>query len=303
MEGLTLPWGSLGPRNLEGQIALPGRYGRGDGRTFETRAAMTQSHRTEKRREQPEKWSAEVTAHSDALDLEPNVFTKESPTKIAELLKRSAESSDRRKSSPYRRRCRSDPVRQPGRPEPIAKPKAHPRSSKGKTARAIPPQAVTMAVESPALLESFSREAISCRAFTLGKDATWTVFGEGPAGPSDSAKASPPLGQVFGVGGSIDMIIVPFRYVSGSSLSGTSTFDGATIASLGLTPGSYVYTWGSGVDADSMTVNIAGVPEPSTWAMMGLGFAALGVVASAPAGEPLSRPSETSRRKGLQRFI
>jgi hypothetical protein len=48
------------------------------------------------------KWSAEVTVHSDALDLEPNVFTKESPAEIAESLKRSAESSDRRKSSPYR---------------------------------------------------------------------------------------------------------------------------------------------------------------------------------------------------------
>ena len=48
------------------------------------------------------KWSAEATAHSDALDLEPNVFTQESPAKIAESLKRSAESSDRRKSSPYR---------------------------------------------------------------------------------------------------------------------------------------------------------------------------------------------------------
>jgi hypothetical protein len=48
------------------------------------------------------KWSAEVTAHSDALDLEPNVFTKESPAEIAKSLKHSAESSERRKSSPYR---------------------------------------------------------------------------------------------------------------------------------------------------------------------------------------------------------
>jgi hypothetical protein len=48
------------------------------------------------------KWSAEATAHSDALDLQPNVFTKKSPAEIAESLKRSAESSDRRKSSPYR---------------------------------------------------------------------------------------------------------------------------------------------------------------------------------------------------------
>ncbi|MGA8587077.1 MAG: DUF3175 domain-containing protein [Roseiarcus sp.] len=48
------------------------------------------------------KWSADVTAHSDALDLEPHVFSKEDPSEIAESLKRSAESSDRRKSGAFR---------------------------------------------------------------------------------------------------------------------------------------------------------------------------------------------------------
>jgi len=47
------------------------------------------------------KWSAEVTEHSDALDLDPAVFTR-SPAAIARSLKRSAERSRRRKSSPYR---------------------------------------------------------------------------------------------------------------------------------------------------------------------------------------------------------
>jgi hypothetical protein len=47
------------------------------------------------------KWSADVTKHSDALDLDREVFTK-SPTAIAQSLKRSAERSRRRKSSPYR---------------------------------------------------------------------------------------------------------------------------------------------------------------------------------------------------------
>ena len=47
------------------------------------------------------KWSAEVTEHSDALDLDREVF-KKSPTAIARSLKRSAEHSHRRKSSPYR---------------------------------------------------------------------------------------------------------------------------------------------------------------------------------------------------------
>jgi hypothetical protein len=47
------------------------------------------------------KWSAEVTQNSDALDLDREVF-KKSPTAIARSLKRSAERSRRRKSSPYR---------------------------------------------------------------------------------------------------------------------------------------------------------------------------------------------------------
>jgi hypothetical protein len=45
---------------------------------------------------------ADVTAHSDALDLEPKVFEKKSAEQIAESLKRSAESSDRRKTSAFR---------------------------------------------------------------------------------------------------------------------------------------------------------------------------------------------------------
>jgi hypothetical protein len=69
-------------------------------------------------------------------------------------------------------------------------------------------------------------------------------------------------------------------YTSGAPLSETSTYIDATFASLGMTPGAYVWTWGSGVDADSLTINIVAspppVPEPSTWAMMLIGFAGLG---------------------------
>jgi hypothetical protein len=43
-----------------------------------------------------------VTRTSNALDLDPDVFTWKDPRRIARSLKRSAERSDRRKSEPYR---------------------------------------------------------------------------------------------------------------------------------------------------------------------------------------------------------
>jgi hypothetical protein len=48
------------------------------------------------------KWSQNVTEHSNALDLEEDVFTWEDPKRIAASLKESAERSTRRKGrSPY----------------------------------------------------------------------------------------------------------------------------------------------------------------------------------------------------------
>lgn len=46
-------------------------------------------------------WSAEVTKHSIALDLEEGVFTWKDPRKIAVSLKNSAENSTRRKAPPF----------------------------------------------------------------------------------------------------------------------------------------------------------------------------------------------------------
>lgn len=46
-------------------------------------------------------WSQAVTTSSNALDLEPGVFTWSNPADIARSLKRSAEASTRRKGTPY----------------------------------------------------------------------------------------------------------------------------------------------------------------------------------------------------------
>ncbi|MER9854260.1 MULTISPECIES: DUF3175 domain-containing protein [unclassified Mesorhizobium] len=47
------------------------------------------------------KWSAEVTEHSDAMDIEDHVFESDDARKIAASLKRSAEHSHRRKAEPF----------------------------------------------------------------------------------------------------------------------------------------------------------------------------------------------------------
>jgi hypothetical protein len=46
-------------------------------------------------------WSGRVTRESNALDLEGGVFTLKDPKKIARSLKRSAETSVRRKARPF----------------------------------------------------------------------------------------------------------------------------------------------------------------------------------------------------------
>jgi hypothetical protein len=47
------------------------------------------------------RWSAGVTARSDALDLERSVFSWKDPRRIAASLKKSAERSKRRKGTPF----------------------------------------------------------------------------------------------------------------------------------------------------------------------------------------------------------
>ena len=48
------------------------------------------------------RWSQRVTERSNALDLDPGVFTRSDPRGIARSLKRSADRSRRRKVDPYR---------------------------------------------------------------------------------------------------------------------------------------------------------------------------------------------------------
>ena len=63
---------------------------------------MATKKRKPKSESKPKRWTQRVMETSNALDLEQGVFTWDDPKRIAESLKRSAEKSKRRKSSPYR---------------------------------------------------------------------------------------------------------------------------------------------------------------------------------------------------------
>lgn len=99
--------------------------------------------------------------------------------------------------------------------------------------------------------------------------------------------ASSVTGSAFSFSGGFanggTLIYLDPNYVSGSSLLANLSFGGTTLAALGLTPGQYVYS----SPADSITFNIgpvqptavalaAAVPEPAAWAMMVIGFGAIG---------------------------
>jgi hypothetical protein len=76
-----------------------------------------------------------------------------------------------------------------------------------------------------------------------------------------SAAVSSTSGTVFGIvqTGGITApreVLVPQGYVSGTVISGSATFNGTTIAGMGLTSGTYVWQWGSGAGAGSFTLVI-----------------------------------------------
>jgi hypothetical protein len=103
------------------------------------------------------------------------------------------------------------------------------------------------------------------------------VSGPKSFGAGGFTAASSTSGTVAGISGAADTVILPSDYNPGDPMAPTITiWDNSTISSLGLRPGSYVYTWGAGANADSLTVNISGVPEASTWAMLLLGAGLIG---------------------------
>jgi len=102
----------------------------------------------------------------------------------------------------------------------------------------------------------------------VSEDVYSGITGPSSFGSGDQFFATSGSGDVFGVVAN-NVLDLPSGYVSGSPVSATSAWSGASFSSLGLTPGSYTWTWGTGAHADSFTLNIGAAPvlEPGTLTM------------------------------------
>jgi hypothetical protein len=88
-----------------------------------------------------------------------------------------------------------------------------------------------------------------------------TSFGSGPF----RRPASSGSGDMVGIGedffGDVH-IIVPTGYVSGTFLSDRATYSGTTLESFHVTPGTYVWTWGTGANQNFTLQIRPAVPPP-----------------------------------------
>jgi hypothetical protein len=94
------------------------------------------------------------------------------------------------------------------------------------------------------------------------------TFGSGDTGDEYAQSGG---GNLVGIVSVANVLVVPENYVSGGALgTSTATWDNTTLAGLGVTDGTYVFSWGSGVDADSLTVYAGptSTPEPASLALL-----------------------------------
>jgi hypothetical protein len=104
------------------------------------------------------------------------------------------------------------------------------------------------------------------------------AFGTLAGGVYSSAASGDTVALFANMGSYGQCVGLSFGYISGAWLSNTTTWDDTTVSGLGLTPGTYTWTWGSGATADSFVMNISQVPEPTTLTLLGSALLGLGVV-------------------------
>ncbi|SRR5581483_3944433 len=134
---------------------------------------------------------------------------------------------------------------------------------------------------------------------TSGKSYSGNLNGPNNFGSGTGVIAGGGNGDLVGLiaptgSGGHATVYVPTGYVSDTALSDTSTYASSSFSTLGVTPGTYEWTWGAGVD-QNFTVQIGtAVPEGRTTSLVVLG---LGLVAVGKLHESRRRHSASTLRE------
>lgn len=116
--------------------------------------------------------------------------------------------------------------------------------------------------------------AVGPRTLTSA-DIYETLTGPSSVGSGTFLQSNSGSGDLVGVD-SGNTLVVPANYTSDTQLSSSAMWTGTTFSGLGLTPGTYTWTWGSGPNADSFVLQIGpapastpqSIPTLSEWAMI-----------------------------------
>lgn len=112
----------------------------------------------------------------------------------------------------------------------------------------------------------FAGQAVACVGSglaTVYSGSTGPLAGPADFGSGGSIDGTTTSGDTVFVAGRVGAIALPTSYTSGSPLSGTTTFAGATLASLGVTPGTYTWTLQAAGGRAETVVLLAGAPATS----------------------------------------
>lgn len=124
----------------------------------------------------------------------------------------------------------------------------------------------------------------------LGTQQSVDVFGFSGPGAFGSEESFTDVtsssGTAIGFNTTGPVFFISRNYVSNTAISSSALFSGKTLASLGLSAGTYDYTSGQNKISLVIGQTVAAVPEPATWAMMILGFGVVGAALRRPRRTP-----------------
>jgi FG-GAP-like repeat len=121
-------------------------------------------------------------------------------------------------------------------------------------------------------------------AYYTGHTIEPTSFGRFPLSSSVITVISGKFAYIATTGTHEFVLRVP-GYVSGTALSGSLTYGGASLATLGVTPGTYVWTWGTGANQNfTLQIKTPGPASTAIWYLNNNAFVAGTYAPTLPAG-------------------